>query len=163
MNITLIGMAGAGKSTIGKKLAAALNYKFIDIDKLIEQKAKQKLADIILNKGEKIFKDIEEKAVLGLKNINDAIISPGGSIIYSEKVMQFLKKISVVVFLDVPFESIQKRLTGERIKCIIGIKKKNLRELFEERLALYKKYADIIVEPTDIDYAVSEIMRLTKP
>jgi shikimate kinase len=163
MNITLIGMAGAGKSTIGREIAHKLSYRFIDIDQLIEQKTKKRIGDIIQNLGEKKFKEIEEKTVLELTNIENTVISPGGSIVYSEKVMKFLKKISAVIWLDVSFENVQKRLTDERIKCIIGIKEKGLKGLFEERQVLYRKYADIIVQADNIGFAVKEIMKKIGP
>ena len=146
MNITLIGMPGAGKSFIGKKLAKKIKYKFIDIDERIKKKTKLSLQYIINNLGEDKFLDIEEKTILELGDFNNCIISPGGSVIYLPKAMKFLKKNSIIVFLDVSFEIIKKRITNQETRAIIGLKKKTLKTIFNERLILYKKYADITIK-----------------
>lgn len=84
-NITLIGMAGAGKSTIGKLLAKKLNFKFIDSDKYIEEKEQMSLQKILDKYGDEKFIKIEEKRVLELLPLKNCVISPGGSIIFSKK------------------------------------------------------------------------------
>ncbi|RLG14690.1 MAG: hypothetical protein DRN66_01430, partial [Candidatus Nanohalarchaeota archaeon] len=89
MNITLIGMAGVGKSFIGKHLAERLNCTFVDIDEVIEKKTSLTLQQIIDTHGEEEFLKIEERAILRLNGFNNSIISPGGSIIYSKKAMDF--------------------------------------------------------------------------
>ena len=156
MNITLIGMAGVGKSALGEELAKRLNYKFLDIDELIEEKTKLKLQEIIDSSGEDEFLKIEEKAVLALGELDRCVISPGGSVVYSKAAMGFLKKNSIVVFLDAPFESINARITNRAIRGIVGLKRKNLKAIFEERLPLYKKYADITIEmPADFNINVT--------
>ena len=119
MNITLIGMPGSGKSVIGKKLAKRLNYKFLEI---------------------------EEKTILELGKINDYIISPGGSVVYSRKVMELLKKKSVIIFLNCPFKDVKKYLLNLSTRGIVGLKNKRLKALFEERMPLYKKYADFTIK-----------------
>ncbi len=148
MNITLIGMAGVGKSSVGKKLAKKLNYKFLDIDKIIEKRTKLRLQQIIDNFGEDRLLKIEEEMILGLGELNNCIISPGGSAIYSTKAMEALKKKSVIVFLNTPFKNIERVITEREKKTrgIVGLKKKSLKALFNERLVLYRKYADVVVE-----------------
>ena len=145
MNITLIGMAGAGKSTVGKKIAKKLGYDFIDIDDVIEAKTGMKLQQIIDDLGDEKFIEIEEKAVLDLEGLKNHVFSPGGSIIYSQAAMDFLKRNSTIIFLDVPFRVIDYRLRNRANRGIIGLKDKPLETLFNERLILYKKYADITV------------------
>lgn len=145
MNITLIGMAGAGKSTVGKKIAKKLGYDFIDIDNVIEAKTGMKLQQIIDRMGDDKFIEIEEKVVLELDGLRNHVFSPGGSIIYSQAAMDFLKRNSTIVFLDVPFKVIDIRLRNRANRGIIGLKDKPLETLFNERLILYKKYADITV------------------
>ncbi len=162
MNIALIGMAGVGKSALGEELAKRLNYRFLDIDEVIEKKTKLRLQEIIDSSGEDEFLKIEEKAVLGLGELDRCVISPGGSVVYSKAAMGFLKENSVVVFLDASFESINGRITNHSTRGIIGLKNKSLKELFEERLPLYKKYADITIEmPLDFNAnaAVDDIIR----
>ena len=145
MNITLIGMPGVGKSAIGKQLAKELDYKFIEVDDIIKREIKLKLQQIINNFGEKKFMKIEEKSILELGKINNCIISPGGSVIYSEKAMRFLKKRSVIVFLNDSIENIQKRILDLPSRGIVGLKEKNLKILFNKRLNLYNKYSDISI------------------
>jgi len=162
MNITLIGMAGAGKSATGKELARRLDYDFIDIDEVIEEKTNLKLQQIIDDLGDDKFLEIEEQAVLEMGRLDRSIISPGGSVIYSAKAMEFLKQNSAIVLLNASFESIQRRIKNREERGIIGLKKKSLRAIFDERLLLYKRYADIeieISETCDIDAIVEKIIK----
>lgn len=146
MNITLIGMAGAGKSTIGKVLAKRLNYTFIDVDRLITEKTGMPLQDLIDKQGDSALIRFEEEAILGLGQLDDCIISPGGSVIYSRESMRYLKEISKIVFLDTPFRSIVRRIPNARKRGIVGLRDRSLKELFEERLVLYNKYADFSIK-----------------
>ncbi|MCK5177154.1 MAG: shikimate kinase [Candidatus Aenigmarchaeota archaeon] len=153
MNTTLIGMAGVGKSYIGKKLADHLDYLFIDTDRLIEDKTQLKLQQIVDDKGDEHFIKIEEEIILGLNHTEDSIFSTGGSVVYSEKAMDFLKEKSVVVYLDDLFENIEKRLENASVRGIVGFKDNSIRVLFEERSALYEKYADFAVKlPEKADF-----------
>ena len=161
-NITLIGMAGVGKSVIGKELAKELLYRFIDTDELIEKKFNLKLQEIIDQWGEERFLEIEEQTILKLGKLDHSVISPGGSVIYSEKAMKFLKTISVVVFLNAPLENIEKRIPDQSMRGIVGLKTKNLIDLFYERLSLYKKYTDQTIEMSEnfrIDTVIKEIIQ----
>jgi shikimate kinase len=146
MNITLIGMAGAGKSTIGKALAKRLNYTFIDVDRLITDKSGMSLQDLIDKQGDSALIRFEEEAILGLGKLDNCIISPGGSVIYSREAMRHLKEISKIVFLDAPFRSIVRRIPNPRKRGIVGLRDRSLKELFEERLVLYNKYADFSIK-----------------
>lgn len=146
MNITLIGMAGAGKSTIGKALAKRLNYTFIDVDRLITGKTGMPLQALIDKQGDSALIRFEEEAILGLEQLDNCIISPGGSVIYSREAMRHLKEISKIVFLDAPFRSIVKRIPNARKRGIVGLRDRSLKELFEERLILYNKYADFSIK-----------------
>lgn len=146
MNITLIGMAGAGKSTIGKALAKRLNYTFIDVDRLITEKTGMPLQELIDKQGDSALIRFEEEAILGLGQLDNCIISPGGSVIYSREAMKHLKEISKIVFLDAPFRSIVKRIPNARRRGIVGLRDRSLKELFEERLVLYNTYADFSIK-----------------
>jgi len=145
-NITLIGMTGSGKSVRGKLLAEKLNFKFIDSDEYIKQKEKMSLQQIIDNKGDKYFVKIEEKRILELLPLKKCVLSPGGSVIYSEKLMNALEKSSFIVFLQEPLKVIEKRLTDNKeIRGIVGFKSKSVKELYDERTPLYRKYATITI------------------
>lgn len=146
MNITLIGMAGAGKSTIGRALAKRLDYTFIDVDCLITEKTGMPLQALIDKHGDSALIRFEEEAILKLGQMEECIISPGGSVVYSEKAMEHLKKVSKIVFLDAPFRSIAKRVHNARNRGIVGLRDRSLKELFEEREILYQKYADFSIK-----------------
>jgi shikimate kinase len=165
LNISLIGMAGAGKSVIGRKLAEALHYKFIDIDERIENKFGLKLQEVLDQLGEQRFLEIEERTILELGPLNQTVISPGGSAIYSAKAMAFLKGCSVVVFLKAPFETIKKQISNLSSRGIVWKKRDDLKLLYEERRPLYETYADITIETSkdnDIDAIVAVILRNTR-
>lgn len=163
MNITLIGMAGSGKSTIGRALARRLSYTFIDVDCLITEKTGMTLQALIDKQGDFALIRFEEEAILKLEQVNECIISPGGSVVYSEKAMEHLKKVSKIVFLDAPFRSIVKRLRNSRNRGIVGLKDSSLKELFEERIILYNKYADFSIkirERENVQKIVDRIVQL---
>jgi shikimate kinase len=151
MNITLIGMSGVGKSQIGKLLSEKLNYRFIDIDRIIENANGKKLQDILDNLGDERFIELEENAILSIGETTNSVISLGGSSIYSDRAMNFLKSTSKIVFLNAPLEKIKRRTVNFSERGIVGLKKKGLEKLFEERLALYKRYADITINLKDFN------------
>ncbi|MFA5363543.1 MAG: shikimate kinase [Candidatus Omnitrophota bacterium] len=142
MSITLIGMAGVGKSFIGKELARRLSFDFIDTDKIIENKLGKKLQKIIDVFGEEKFLRIEEKTIIGLKLTDSCVIATGGSAVYSRKAMASLKKRSFIVFLDAPISTISTWIPDKDTRGIINLKK-GLGMLYKERSPLYKKYAGL--------------------
>jgi shikimate kinase len=146
MNITLIGMAGAGKSTIGRVLAKQLGYTFIDVDLLIKENTGMPLQALIDKQGDLALIKFEEEAILRLNQVDSCVISPGGSVVYSEKAMQHLKEISKIIFLNAPFRIIIRRLPNVRKRGIVGLRDRSLKELFEERMILYQKYADYSIK-----------------
>lgn len=162
-NIILIGMPGAGKSTVGVVLAKVLGYDFIDSDLVIQAKTGKKLFEIINEKGIDGFLEIENKinAELDVKN---SVIATGGSVIYGEEAMEHLKSIGTVIYLDVNYKSLEKRL-GNLLKRGVAIRSGNtLLDLYNERVPLYKKYADLSVSEAgrDIREVVEEIQKMLK-
>lgn len=160
MNITLIGMPGVGKSRTGRLLSKKLNYTFIDIDRIIKKSNAKTLQDIINCLGDEEFLKIEENAIISIGKTSNSVISPGGSSIYSAKAMTFLKSISKIVFLNASLEEIKRRPVAFSERGIVGLKEKGLDVLFEERLPLYKRYADVIVDIKDFNrgYVVDMII-----
>lgn len=142
-------MSGVGKSRIGEILSRKLNYNFIDIDKIIEKANNKKLQQIIDCLGDEKFIELEEKAILGIGKVNNSVISPGGSSIYSPKAMNFLKSISKIVFLNASLPKIKKNVANFPERGIVGLKEKGLEKLFYERRPFYKKYADVTIELND--------------
>jgi shikimate kinase len=157
MNITLIGNPGSGKSYIGKILAKNLTYDFVDIDITIEEKYNNTLQNIVDMLGEKEFLEEESNQTLSVTGDKNTIISPGGSIVYSEAAMIHLKNISKIVYLDTPFQSVVSRINIKN-RGIVGLGKKSFKEIFLERDMLYRKYADIVIQgEVDADIIVENI------
>jgi shikimate kinase len=147
MNVTLIGMAGAGKSYIGKKVAHELELDFVDIDQLLETAYGKPIQSILDELGEERYIDVEaEMLVAGTSGRVNMLIAPGGSIIYRAPTMRHVKDISKVIYLKVPFEVIEARLANVPPRAVIGLGRKTLRELYDERHPLYEENADLILE-----------------
>ena len=161
-SITLIGMAGAGKSTIGKQLAKLLDFKFIDGDLIIERRINQSIQNFLDQHGGKEFTKIEEEVLLTI-NFNKMILATGGSAVLSDTAMKFIRKESEVIFLDVTYENISKRILNLSERGLVREPNQSLQETYDERLSLYKKYADhVVVNDGDIDSCLKQIVALTK-
>ncbi|MDR3546709.1 MAG: shikimate kinase [Candidatus Pacebacteria bacterium] len=139
--VTLIGMPGSGKSTIGQLLAQQLGLLFLDLDIYIAAQEKKKVAAIIGERGDTVLAQLEEKCAL-LVPLDDTVFSPGGSIVYSAKAMERAQSETDIIFLDVSLEEITKRLENAAERGIVGLREKSLEELYNERLPLYQEYAD---------------------
>lgn len=144
-NITLIGMPASGKSTVGVLLAKRLGYSFVDVDILIQEKEKRLLKDIIEQDGLDGFKEIENRVNAELQ-VERSIIAPGGSVIYGEGAMEHLKEISTVVYLKLSYEEVEARLGDLKDRGVAVEDGMTLRDLYEERVPLYERYADITVD-----------------
>jgi len=149
-NLTLIGMPGSGKSTIGVILAKNLGLGFIDTDVLIQINRQKPLQQIIDEHDHLYLRAVEEEEILKI-NIKNHVIATGGSVVYSEKAMSHLLGISKIIYLDVNFEEIKKRIRNFETRGIAKSKNQSFRELFEERQILYKKYAEITVNCNESD------------
>ena len=161
-SITLIGMAGAGKSTIGKQLAKLLDFNFLDGDLIIEERINQSIQNFLDQHGGKEFTKIEEEVLLSI-NIDKTILATGGSAVLSDNAMQFLRKESEVIFFDVTYENISKRILNLSERGLVREPNQSLQETYDERLSLYRKYADhVVVNDGDIDSCLKQLVALTK-
>ena len=158
-SISLIGMAGAGKTTIGKLLSSKLSFQFIDSDKIIEN-LYGNTQQIINLQGNERFKAIEEEVLLSIE-FDNTILSTGGSAIFSLPAMEYLKESSETIYLDVPLEIISNRIGNFCGRGFIKNSKQSFRDAYDERESLYRKYANHIVENTDeVDECVEKIILL---
>lgn len=150
-NVVLIGMPAAGKSTLGVVLAKILNKNFVDADLLIQNSCDKTLQRIIDALGPEGFIEVENEVLSGIA-MENSIIATGGSAIYSDAAMTHLKEIGTVVYLEISFDSLKERLNDlqERGVVLKGGISMSLRDLYEERLPLYEKYADITVNVDDL-------------
>lgn len=158
-NVILIGMAGAGKSTLGVLLAKALGMDFIDTDILIQRQEGCLLSELIERKGIDGFFAIEEAVVAG-SDLRGCVVATGGSVVYSERAMAALKAQGTVIYLSLPFEEIQRRVTNITTRGIVMKRGSSLRDAYEERLPLYQRYSDITVDcaDKDIEACVSDMV-----
>lgn len=143
-NVILIGMPGSGKSTVGVLVAKLLGLDFIDCDLLIQKREGKKLHEIIDSEGIEYFEKVEEE-VLSTLIAKKTLIATGGSAVYSQKGMENLKKLGKVVYLNVDVKELEERITNFSTRGIIMHKGTTLKDLCDERLPLYEKYADITV------------------
>ena len=155
-------MAGAGKSTIGKQLAKLLDLNFLDGDLIIEERINQSIQSFLDQHGGKEFTKIEEEVLLSI-NFEKTILATGGSAVLSDNAMQFLRKESEVIFLDVTYENISKRILNLSERGLVREPNQSLQETYDERLSLYRKYADhIVINDGDIDSSLKQLVALIK-
>ena len=146
-NIVLIGMPGAGKSTLGVVLAKILGMDFVDGDILIQNQVGNTLQKIIDAQGVDGFLQVEND-VLAAVDVQNTVISTGGSAIYSDEAMRHLTEIGTVVYLDVSLEELRSRLGSLHERGVVMRKgvSMSLDEIFEERGPLYRKYAEVTLQ-----------------
>ena len=149
-NITLIGMPSAGKSVIGVLLAKRLGYEFIDTDLVIQKEEGKLLKEIIAESGLDGFAVVENRVNSRIQ-VHHAVIAPGGSVVYGAEAMEHLKAISTVVYLKISYETLEKRLGNLQERGVVIREGMTLRDLYEERVPLYEKYADLVLEEGDMD------------
>jgi shikimate kinase len=143
-SLILIGMPGAGKSTIGVVLAKALAKDFVDTDLLIQLQHNQTLQDIVDNQGYLKLREFEEQVLLNTHYPNH-IIATGGSAVYSEKAMQHLKHFGQIVFLDVPLAELVERVKDIATRGLARQATQSFADLYHERRALYQAHASITI------------------
>jgi len=143
--MTLIGMPGSGKSTIGIVLAKNMSFGFIDTDVLIQINRQKSLQEIMNETDYLNLRKIEEEEILKI-NIRNHVIATGGSAVYSEKAMKHLQGISVIIFLKVALEEIRQRIHNFETRGIAKHKDQTFMDLFRERQILYDRYAELTVD-----------------
>lgn len=157
-NIILIGMPGAGKSTLGVLLAKTLGKTFIDTDLLIQAQERKLLQELIDEFGIERFLQIEAAVILGLQ-VDNGVIATGGSAIYSEKAITHLKENGIIVYLKLTYEEIERRIENMANRGIVIRKGQSLIDLYRERSPLYEGQADLIIDcsGTSIEESVRNI------
>ena len=150
-NIILIGMPGAGKSTMGVILAKALKRSFVDTDIVIQEHEGLLLQEIIDREGIGAFLKAEENAIRSLRYRN-AVIATGGSVVFSRRAMEHLAAHGIVVYLKISCDEMERRLRNIITRGIVLKNDESLRDMYNERVPLYEEYADITVDCTDADF-----------
>lgn len=144
LNIILIGMPGAGKSTVGVLLAKRLGYHFVDTDLLIQAQAGSRLQEIITDRGLDTFKALEEEVVCALTP-HRAVVSTGGSVIYGAAAMAHLQKIGRLVYLDLPLEVLRRRIDNMDSRGLVLDPGENFADLYARRTPLYRRHAELTI------------------
>lgn len=152
-------MPAAGKSTVGVLLAKALGLGFADTDLFIQQKTGETLQTTINKSGIDAFLETEQEVICSL-SLSNFVIATGGSAVLSDKAMRHLKEMGTVVFLDIPLSEIEKRITNITTRGIAMRQSDSIASVFEKRLPLYRKYADITVclSPCALEKTVEAII-----
>lgn len=159
-NIVLIGMPGVGKSTVGVILAKIIGYEFVDADLEIQKSEGMLLKDIIEQRGAEGFIEVENRVNSQLR-VEKSVIATGGSVIYGREAMEHLKEIGTVVYLKQSYRTLNRRLHNIKNRGVVLKEGQTLRDLYNERVILYEKYADIIVDQygLNIEETVEAICR----
>lgn len=147
-NVVLIGMPGSGKSTVGVVLAKRLSYDFVDTDVLIQVDNQRSCQDIVDSDGHIALRKIEEVTLLKL-DVQNTVISTGGSAVYSEEGMTHLKSLSFCIFLDASLETLEKRITNFATRGIAKRVDQSFADVYAERFQLYTRYADMTIKSDD--------------
>ena len=160
-NIIFIGMPASGKSTVGVVVAKRLGYEFIDTDLLIQKQEKKLLKEIIAEVGNEGFLKIENQVNCGV-NPEDAVISPGGSVVYCKEAMERFKKIGTIVYLKVSYDTINRRISNAKNRGVVLKDGQTLKDLYDERTALFEKYADYVIseEGLSLEETIDEVLEL---
>ena len=162
-NIILIGMPGSGKSTCGVLAAKALLKNFFDTDLLLQNIEGKRLQEIIDENGINYFNNAEENAILSL-DIRGTVIATGGSVVYSEKSMEHLKKLGRVIYLHLDYDTMADRIKNITTRGVVLKEGHTLLDMYNERLSLYEKYADetLICDNLSVEDVVTSIVCLAK-
>lgn len=149
-NIVLIGMPGVGKSTVGVILAKVLGFEFLDADLLIQKQEGKLLREIIEEVGTDGFIQVENRVNASI-NCDHSIIATGGSVVYGREAMEHLKTIGTVVYLEVPFSTLEKRLSDIKGRGVVLRDGQTLYDLYMERTPLYESYADLRISEESLN------------
>lgn len=162
-NLVFIGMPAAGKSTVGVIVAKRLGYNFIDTDLLIQQEEGKLLCQLIEEKGTEGFLKIENR-INAKVEAEKSVIAPGGSVVYCEQAMEHYKQIAKIIYLQVSFETVSKRLRNVKGRGVVLKDGQTLKELYEERCALFEKYADITVceDGKDLEETIDSVIQAAR-
>ena len=160
-NIVFIGMPASGKSTVGVVVAKRLGYKFVDTDLVIQEVQKRLLKEIIAEEGNEGFLRIEDRVNAEIQE-ERAVISPGGSVVYCENAMRHYKETGMIVYLHTSYETINNRLHNAKNRGVVLKDGQTLKDLYEERSALFERYADLTIseEGRDLEETIEEVLRV---
>lgn len=148
--VTLIGMAGSGKTTVGKALAAELGWVQVDVDHVIEAAYGTRLQDVTDSMSKEEFLDVEADVVCKL-NVQRTVLSPGGSAVYRQRAVDHLRSLGPIVFLDVPTPTLVYRISLNPERGLAIAPGQTIEDLIAERAAMYDAAADFHLKADGLD------------
>ena len=156
----MIGMPGSGKSTCGVLAAKALLKNFFDTDLLFQGLEEKRLQDIIDDDGIEYFLSAEERAILSL-DINATVVATGGSVVYSDKSMEHLKKSGKVIYLHLSYDTMVDRKKNITTRGVVVKDGDSLEDMYNERLPMYQKWADVVIncDNNTVEQTVEKIVK----
>ena len=159
-NIILCGFMGCGKSTVGRNLAKMTGRKFLDMDNYIEETAGMTIPEIFEQQGESGFRELEHRACQALSERSGLIVASGGGALTFERNVAVFRGRDTVVLLDVPLETIRQRLAHDTTRPLLQRPDRDeaMQVLYEQRLPLYQKAADITVQGKSTPYRTAQAM-----
>lgn len=162
-NLIFIGMPAVGKSTVGIVVAKRLGMNFIDVDLLIQEQEHKLLREIIAEVGQEGFLNIENQVNASLQ-VENSVISPGGSVIYCKEAMEHYKKIGTIVYLKASYPTIKRRIKNPKKRGVVLKEGQSLKDLYYERIPYFEKYADITVceDGCRIEETIGNVLRAVK-
>ena len=153
-NIVLIGMPGCGKSTLGVVLAKMLCLDFLDLDLLIQKRLGMTLQEYIDKMGVDAFLELEADIASSLECEN-TVIATGGSAVLRERAARHLQALGKTVYISLPLEDIEKRITDLSKRGVAMSRGETLRDVYEKRIPIYEKYADVTIDISGLTIAES--------
>ena len=162
-NIVLIGMPGAGKSTVGVLLAKTLGYAFLDTDLVIQEREGRLLQDLVDELGVEAFLDREAAAIVSV-DCDRTVIATGGSVVCRDGAMEHLRTLGRIVYLQLPLEELERRLHNISTRGIAMAPGETLAHIYDYRSPLYQKYADltVAVDRQTLEETVEQVLRALK-
>lgn len=162
-NIVLIGMPGAGKSTVGVLLAKTLGYAFLDTDLVIQEREGRLLQDLVDELGVEAFLDREAAAICSV-DCDRTVIATGGSVVCRDRAMEHLRTLGRIVYLQLPLEELERRLHNISTRGIAMAPGETLAHIYDYRSPLYQKYADltVAVDRQTLEETVEQVLRALK-
>ena len=163
-NLVLIGMPASGKSTVGVILAKLIGFDFMDTDLLIQRAEKRRLSQIIADEGMDGFLEIENRVNASVE-ADHCVIATGGSAVYGREAMEHFRKIGHIIYLTVDYPQLARRLRNIKQRGVVLREGQTLRDLYDERTALYEQYAATIIEEEgEVEDTVVQILkRMERP
>ena len=160
--VILCGFMSSGKTTIGRPLARRLGYRFVDTDELLVESYQMTIPEMFKKGGESYFRDLEHEIAKKVCSMSRTVVSTGGGMLTFARNGEILSKQGIVIYLEKDFEECYSRLALEKDRPLVKSRtKEELRQMYEERIGLYKKYADhIIKNDGTVDEAVGRIVEV---